>query len=117
MLWSFVYLGVRSLFALVWLLARSPRAKELKILVLRHELTILRRQVGRPKLRRADRALFAALSRSLPRPAWMSFPVKPETLLGWHRQSCCSTLVVSAQDAGPAATQALAARPDCSARA
>ena len=86
MLWSFVYLAVRNLFALVPLLARSPRSKELEILLLRHELAILRRQSGRPRLSRVDRALLAALSRSLPRPAWTSFPVKPETLLAWHRQ-------------------------------
>jgi len=86
LLCSFVYLAVRNLFALVPLLARSRRSKELEILVLRHELAILRRQTGRPQLRPVDRALLAALSRSLPRRAWTSFPVKPETLLRWHRQ-------------------------------
>jgi putative transposase len=86
MAWSFVYLVVRNLFALVWLLARPRRSKELEILVLRHELAILRRQTSRPRLAPADRALLAALSRSLPRPTWASFPVKPETLLRWHRQ-------------------------------
>jgi hypothetical protein len=75
-----------ELFALVWLLGRRRRSKELEILVLRHELAILRREVTRPKLNRADRALLAALSRSLPRPEWTSFPVKPDTLLRWHRQ-------------------------------
>jgi hypothetical protein len=68
LLWSFVYLVVRNLFALVWLLARPRRSKELEILVLRHELAVLRRQAVRPTLTRADRALLAALSRSLPRP-------------------------------------------------
>jgi putative transposase len=86
LLWSFVYLVVRNLFALVWLLARPRRSKELEILVLRHELAILRRQASRPKLTRADRALLASLSRSLPRPAWAVFPIRPETLLCWHRQ-------------------------------
>jgi putative transposase len=86
LLWSFVYLAVRNLFALVPLMARSRRSKELEILLLRHELAILRRRSGRPHLSRVDRALLAALSRSLPRPAWTSFPVKPETLLAWHRQ-------------------------------
>ncbi len=86
MLWSFAYFAVRNLFALVWLLARSGRCKELEILVLRHELAILRRQTRRPHLSPADRALLAVLSRALPRPGWPSFPVKPETLLGWHRQ-------------------------------
>jgi hypothetical protein len=86
LLWSFAYLAVRNLFALIWLLARSRRSKELEILVLRHELVILRRQARQPKLARADRALLAALSRPLPRVAWAGFPVKPETLLRWHRQ-------------------------------
>jgi putative transposase len=86
LLWSFVYLVVRNLFALVWLLTRPRRSKELEILVLRHELAILRRRAARPTLTRADRALLAALSRSLPRPAWTGFPVKPETLLRWHKQ-------------------------------
>ena len=86
MLWSFVYLVVRNLFALVWLLGRPRRSKELEILVLRHELAILLRRSTRPKLTRADRALLASLSRSLPRPARTVFSFKPETLLGWHRQ-------------------------------
>jgi putative transposase len=86
LVWSFVYFVVRNLFALVWLLGRPRRSKELEILVLRHELAILRRRAAPPKLTRADRALLAALSRSLPRAAWTSFPVKPDTLLRWHRQ-------------------------------
>jgi hypothetical protein len=80
LLWSFVYLGVRNLFALVWLLGRPRRSKELEVLVLRHELAILRRQTSRPRLTRADRALLASLSRSLARPAWAVFPIKPEPL-------------------------------------
>jgi putative transposase len=85
-LWSLAYLVVRNLFALVWLLARPRRSKELEILVLRHQLAMLRRQARQPKLTRADRTLLAALSRSLPRVAWTGFPVKPETLLRWHSQ-------------------------------
>src|SRR5919204_6824976 len=81
-----MHLVVRNLFALIWLLGRSRRSKELEILVLRHELAILRRQGARAKLTRADRALLASLSRSLARPAWAVFPIKPETLLRWHRQ-------------------------------
>jgi hypothetical protein len=77
---------VRYLFALVWLLGRPRRSNELEILVLRHELAILRRQANRTKLTRADRALLAALSRALPRPRWARFPVRPDTLLRWHRQ-------------------------------
>ena len=86
LLWSLVYLVVRNLFALVWLLARPRRSKELEILLLRHELAVLRRRAGRPTLTRADRALFAALSRFVPRDARANLAVKPETLLRWHRQ-------------------------------
>src|SRR5207253_8698243 len=73
LVWSLVYLVLRNLFALVWLLGRPRRSKELEILVLRHELAIFRRQSSRPQLTRADRALLAALSRSLSRPAWTAF--------------------------------------------
>jgi putative transposase len=65
-------------------LARSDAAKDLEILVLRHQLTVLRRQTPRPRLEPADRALLAAISRVLPRPRWSCFLVKPETLLRWH---------------------------------
>lgn len=86
MLWAFVYLIGRNLFALVWLLARPRRSKEFEILLLRHELAVLRRQSARPRLTRADRALFAALSRAVPRTAWTNLAVKPDTALRWHRQ-------------------------------
>jgi hypothetical protein len=59
---SFAYWAVRRLFELLVLFGRSERAKEVEILVLRHELLVLRRQLGRPRLRSADRALLAALS-------------------------------------------------------
>jgi putative transposase len=72
----------RSIRLLV-LLARGDAAKDLEILVLRHQLAVLRRQVARPRLKPADRA---ALSRALPRSRWSCFFVKPETLLRWHRR-------------------------------
>jgi hypothetical protein len=62
------------------------RRQELEILVLRHQLTVLRRQTARPRLEPADRALLAAVSRALPRSRWSCFFVRPETLLGWHRR-------------------------------
>jgi putative transposase len=68
------------------LLARGDAAKDLEVLVLRHQLTVLRRQVPRPKLEPADRALLAAVSRVLPRARWSCFFVQPDTLLGWHRR-------------------------------
>jgi putative transposase len=86
LLWTFVYLVVRNLFALVWLLARPRRSKDFEILLLRHELAVLRRQSTRPSLTRADRALFAAVSRAVPRAASTNLAVKPDTVLRWHRQ-------------------------------
>jgi hypothetical protein len=68
--WSFIYLGLCRLFQLVVLLWRSERSKELEILLLRHELAILRRQPRRAPVRPVDRAILAALARALPRSAW-----------------------------------------------
>jgi hypothetical protein len=76
---------VGRVMALVLLCFRSPDFKELEIVVLRHEIAVLRRQVSRPALRPADRAFFAAASRLLPRERWSSFFVTPGTLLAWHR--------------------------------
>jgi len=81
-----VYVLVCRLFELVVLLGRGERSNELEILVLRHELSILRRQVRRPQYAPGDRLLLAALSRMLPRRSWQAFMVRPETLLRWHRQ-------------------------------
>jgi hypothetical protein len=95
--------------------AGDRRSKELEILVLRHELAILRRQAARPKLTRADRALLASLSRSLARPAWPVFPIRPETLLRWHRQLIARRWTYS-HYARTAAARALAPRSDPSSR-
>jgi transposase InsO family protein len=81
-----VYLGVLRLFELVVLVARSDSAKDIELLALRHEVAVLRRQVGRTQYEPADRALLSALSRLLSRPAWRCFGVAPETLLAWHRR-------------------------------
>jgi putative transposase len=83
---SFVYVVACRLFAFVLVLARGDRSKELELLVLRHELSILRRQARRPLLTENDRRILAALSRVLPRRSWQAFPVTPETLLRWHRR-------------------------------
>jgi transposase len=83
---SFLYWLSRRLLELLVLRMRSGRAKEIEILVLRHQLHVLERQVDRPQLRPADRALLAAFSKALPRTAWASFFVTPATLLRWHRE-------------------------------
>jgi putative transposase len=82
---SLVYLALRRALELVALLARGDVSKDIEILVLRHEVAVLRRQVSRPGLQPADRMLLAALSRLLPRPRWPAFFVTPATLLRWHR--------------------------------
>jgi transposase InsO family protein len=84
---SFLYWSLRRLFELVVLRCRSEREKEIEILLLRHQLRVLERQVARPQLTPADRALLAAFSRALSRPAWRrSAFVTPATLLRWHRE-------------------------------
>ena len=86
MLASVLYVALRRLLQLVALACRSEEFKELEIVVLRHELAILRRQVARPALRSADRTFLAAASRLLSRKRWSSFFVTPDTLMRWHRQ-------------------------------
>jgi putative transposase len=83
---SFLYWVLRRLLELLVLRMRSEREKEIEIIVLRHQLQLLERQVARPQLRPTDRALLAAFSRALPRRAWASFLVTPATLLRWHRE-------------------------------
>jgi putative transposase len=83
---SALYVVVRRLLELIVLVGRGDRAKELEILVLRHELSILRRQVGRPRLQPHDRLFLAACSRMLLRRSWNVFFVQPETLMSWHRR-------------------------------
>src|SRR5262249_37846646 len=78
---SFLYWSLRRLLELVLLRGRSEREKEIEILLLRHQLRALERQIARPQLTQADRALLAAFSRVLPQPAWRrSAFVTPATL-------------------------------------
>jgi hypothetical protein len=86
MLSNLAYLTLCRSIQVLMLLGRGDAAKELEILVLRHQLAVLRRHTPCPRLEPADRALLAALSRALPRERWSCFLVKPETLLRWHRR-------------------------------
>jgi putative transposase len=83
---SVLYIGFQRVLQVVFLLFRSTEFKELEIVVLRHELAVLRRQVRRPTFRPADRWLLAVAARMLPRVRWSSFLVMPATLLRWHRR-------------------------------
>jgi putative transposase len=80
-----LYLIFRQLVAWLGLVARSSRSKNAEILVLRHEVTVLRRQVRRPRLSWADRAMFAALTRLLSQTGQLHRIVAPATMLRWHR--------------------------------
>jgi putative transposase len=82
---ALVYLLLRRLFRLV---AGSSNHlnSDIEVVVLRHQLKVLRRQVSKPRLRRRDRLVLAAMSRTFPRGRWSSFVVSPQTLLRWHRE-------------------------------
>jgi putative transposase len=85
MLFAVYYFLLRRLVAIAGGSAED-RHNDIEVLVLRHQLAVLKRHVGRPRLRRRDRLIMAALSRVLPRPRWSSFLVSPQTLLRWHRE-------------------------------
>ena len=86
MLFRLAYLLMIRLFGWLALLAGSDTSKDVEILVLRHEIAVLRRQVSRPKPDWADRAVIAALARLLPRHLRLHRIVTPGTLLAWHRR-------------------------------
>ena len=79
MLVSLCYVVLGRLLQLVLLCLRSNDFKELEIVVLRHELAVLRRRTGRPTMTWSDRCFLAAASRLLPRSRWASFFVTPAT--------------------------------------
>jgi len=82
---SFLYLAFTRILQLVRLSRRDSDELAIEVVILRHEVAVLRRQVVRPALQPSDRALFAGLSRLMDRRHRGRFFVQPETLLRWHR--------------------------------
>jgi hypothetical protein len=87
LLLSILYQLVRGLLGLTVVLARRDLSKDAELLILRHENTVLRRQISRARYTAVDRVWLAALSRLLPRRRWADvFSVTPATILVWHRR-------------------------------
>ncbi len=81
------YLALTSVFAFIRLLPMSDTNKDVEILALRHQLTVLQRQIDKPHLTAPDRAFLAALLHRLPRPTLrqLHLIISPDTILRWHR--------------------------------
>ena len=81
-----LYLIFQQILGLVMLIGRTSSTKDIELLVLRHEVAVLRRSNPRPRLGWADRAVFAALVRRLPRALRRHHLITPDTILRWHRR-------------------------------
>src|SRR5687767_3928275 len=85
MLLSILYALVCLVVDLVLVRCRHDAARDVELLALRHEVRVLRRTAKRSRWRPGDRLVLTILNRRVPRPSWSLFPIRPETLLRWHR--------------------------------
>jgi hypothetical protein len=97
-----IYLIVYRLVGWVVLLGRSESDKDVEILVLRHQLAVLRRKSGRARMSWADRALIAALVGRLPSGRRIGLLVTPATILRWHRRLVARRWTINARPGRPA---------------
>jgi putative transposase len=100
MLLSFAYLAFSAVLRLLAGRWRSEFAKDVELLVLRHQLVVLGREQARPSFRAADRAFLAALARMLPGRR-RRLIVTPQTLLRWHRELVRRKVDAAAKTSGP----------------
>ena len=109
-----IYMMFSMFLGWMVLIARSHRAKEIEILVLRHQLAVLQRRAPRPRMRWADRALIAAMTRMLPTHRRLGLLVTPATILRWHRRLVSRRWTTQPTQPGrpaiPAGLRALAVR-------
>ena len=101
MLPSLLYAAVRLLLDLALLRCRSGATRDSELLALRHDVRVLRGRTKRFASRPGDHLVLAALSRCLPRAGWLAFPVRPETLLRWHRELVRRQWAVFGRRRGP----------------
>ena len=83
---SILYMVFCLIVDLALVRCQDGRTRDIELLALRHEVRVLRRQIKRTAWQPGDRFVLASLSHLLPRAAWGRFPVRPETLLRWHRE-------------------------------